>query len=154
MTRSRYSIANLLIGFILLASAFDIVRDEEHWPFSQYPMFNGVAASRELTWLRMYVVTPDGVEVPLINRSEIFPFDQARLSKVFGSIRLGPNAPVDIQTAIANCLDRYERLRRQGRHGGPPAARMRLYEVRWTLDPAAANVDAPDSKTLVGEASL
>jgi hypothetical protein len=28
---------------------------------------------------------------------------------------------------------------------------MRLYEVTWTLDPSAANLDSPDSRTLIGE---
>ena len=63
MTRPRLIVANLLIVFMLGASAYDVIRDEEHWPFSQYPMFSRVAEKRELTWLRLYVVTPDGREL-------------------------------------------------------------------------------------------
>jgi hypothetical protein len=154
MTARRSRFINACIGFIVLASTYDIVLDEEHWPFSQYPMFNRVTESRELTWLRVYAVTPDGVEFPLVGYREVFPFDQSRLSKVFGSIRTRENAPSEMRRALADCLERYERLRQLGWHEGPPAARLRLYEVRWTLDPAAANVDAPDSRTFLAESPL
>ena len=154
MTRARYFLVNLMLTGMLGASAYDIVRDEEHWPFSQYPMFNRVTAKRDLTWLRMYGVTSDGTEFPLLTHLEVFPFDQSRLSKSLGSVRQRPDAAAQIHAAIANCLDRYERLRLQGRHGGRAAARMRLYEVKWTLHPTAVNLDTPDSRTLLGEASL
>jgi hypothetical protein len=154
VTRSRLIAANLLIVFMLGASAYDVIRDEEHWPFSQYPMFSRIAETRELTWLRLYVVTPDGEEFPLFTHKQVFPFDQSRLSKALGSIRTRPDADDEIRSALANCLDRYERLRKQRRHGGPAAARMRLYEVKWTLHPEAANLDTPDSRTLLSEVSL
>jgi hypothetical protein len=97
-------------------------------------------------------VTSEGVEVPLVGRAEVFPFDQSRLSKAFGSIRERPDAAVRLQAALENCLQRYERLRKRGVHAGPPASGLRLYEVKWTLDPSASNVDSPDSRKLVGEA--
>jgi hypothetical protein len=151
VTRGRVIAANVLIGFLLAASAYDVFRDEEHWPFSQYPMFSRIAEKRELTWLRLYVVTLDGQEFPLITHRQVFPFDQSRLSKALGAIRTRPDADVAIHAALANCLERYERLRLAHRHDGPQAARMRLYEVTWTLHPGAANLDTPDSRTLVGE---
>ena len=139
---------------MLGASAYDVIRDEEHWPFSQYPMFSRIAETRELTWLRLYVVTPEGQEFPLFTHKQVFPFDQSRLSKALGSIRTRPDADDEIRSALANCLDRYERLRKQRRHDGPAASRMRLYEVKWTLHPEAANLDTPDSRTLLSEVSL
>ena len=154
MTRPRLFLANALIGFLLAASAYDVITDEEHWPFSQYPMFSRVSESRSLTWLRMYVVTSDGQEFPLLTHAEVFPFDQSRLSKALGAVRTRPDAQSEIDTILANCLDRYERLRLEGRHGGPRALRMRLYEVNWTLHPTGANVSTPDRRTLLGEASL
>jgi hypothetical protein len=151
VTRPRLILANLLIALLLAASAYDVVLDEEHWPFSQYPMFSRVAEERDLTWLRLYAVTEEGQEFPLITHRQVFPFDQSRLSKALGAIRTRPDADAEIHTALADCLERYERLRREHRHDGPPAARMRLYEVKWTLHPEAANLDAPDSRTLIGE---
>jgi hypothetical protein len=154
VTRRRLITANLLIGLMLAISAYDVIADAEHWPFSQYPMFSRIAEKRELTWLRVYVVTADGHEFPLLTHRQVFPFDQSRLSKVLGSIRTRPDADAQIRVALANCLDRYERLRLQHRHDGPPAAGLRLYEVTWTLQGDAANLDSPDSRTLVGEVAL
>jgi hypothetical protein len=152
VSRRRVVLANSLIVLMLAASAYDVIRDEEHWPFSQYPMFSRVAEKRELTWLRLYVVTPEGQEFPLLTHRQVFPFDQSRLSKALGAIRTRPDHDDEIRAVLKNCLERYERLRAQHRHDGPPAARMRLYEVTWTLHPSAANLDSPDSRTLIGEA--
>jgi hypothetical protein len=146
----RYALANAIILVIVGASIYDIARDEEHWPFSQYPMFNRVTTSRELKWLRLYGVTEGKEEIPLLRYADVFPFDQSRLSKGFGSIRSQGDS-ASIHAALANCLVRYERLRQRGWHDGPQLRGLRLYEVRWKLDPRAANVDTPDSRELVGE---
>ena len=154
MTRPRLIAANLLIAFMLAASAYDVIRDEEHWPFSQYPMFNRVAEKRELTWLRLYVVTPDGREFPLLTHRQVFPFDQSRLSKALGSIRTRPDAD-DEHPRRAGQLPRAVRAAAQAGSARRPGSRrgMRLYEVRWTLHPEAANVDTPDSRELLSEVS-
>jgi hypothetical protein len=151
MSKGRYALANTLILLILTASFYDIVRDEEHWPFSQYPMFNRVTSSRELKWLRLYGVTQEGKEFPLIRYADVFPFDQSRLSKGLGSIAVRPGAAAQLHAALANCLERHERQRQKGWHDGPALSGLRLYEVRWTLDPRAANVDTPDSRRLIAE---
>src|SRR5688500_17914793 len=85
MSGRRHTAVNLLIAFIVGASLYDIVRDEEHWPFSQYPMFSRVTNSRELRWLRLYGVTHEAKEIALIRYSDVFPFDQSRLPKALGS---------------------------------------------------------------------
>ncbi len=151
MSMRRYVLANGIILFIIAASFYDIIRDEEHWPFSQYPMFNRVTSSRELKWLRLYGVTQDGQEFALIRYADVFPFDQSRLSKALGSIAARPGAAAQLQAALTNCLERHERQRQKGLREGPALTRLRLYEVRWTLDPRAANVDAPDSRRLLAE---
>jgi len=151
MSTRRYVLANAVILFIVAASLYDVLRDEEHWPFSQYPMFNRVTSSRDLKWLRLYGVTQDGQESALIRYSDVFPFDQSRLSKALGSIAARPGAVAELRAALANCLERHERQRRMGLQPGPPLAGLRLYEVRWALDPRAANVDRPDSRRLLAE---
>jgi hypothetical protein len=151
MSKRRYLLANAVILSIVAASFYDIIRDEEHWPFSQYPMFNRVTTSRELKWLRLYGVTPDGKEFALIRYSDVFPFDQSRLSKALGSIATRPGAAAQLHAALANCLERHERQRQMGWNDGPALSRLRLYEVRWRLDPRAANVDTPDSRRLIAE---
>jgi hypothetical protein len=54
--------------------------------------------------------------------------------------------------ALSDCLRRYEELRRQAHHRGPPLIAMRLYEVEWTIDRQAANVDRPDRRRFIAEA--
>jgi hypothetical protein len=151
MRKSRLVTAHVVILFILGASAYDIVRDEEHWPFSQYPMFNRVNTSRELAWLRLYGVTASGEERPLVRYEDVFPFDQSRLSKALGTIRMRPDADAALSSALANCLERYERRRNQGLLDGPQLVALRLYDVRWHLDPRASNVARPDERRLVAE---
>jgi hypothetical protein len=46
---------------------------------------------------------------------------------------------------------RYEALRAAGQHQGPALDRVRLYYVEWNLDPAAANVESPDTRVLISE---
>jgi len=36
MTMARRLFLNLIFAFLILGSAYDIVTDQEHWPFSQY----------------------------------------------------------------------------------------------------------------------
>jgi hypothetical protein len=150
MQLKRYLVANAVIFTIVGGSLFDIVRDEEHWPFSQYPMFNRVTDDRTLTRLRLYGVTPAGEEFALIRYADVFPFDQSRLSKALGSVRArGDRSQLD--AAVADCLERYERQRVSGANDRPPLAALRLYEVKWTLHSQAANVHTPDVRELLAE---
>jgi hypothetical protein len=151
MSPGRRALLNLVfIGFIA-ASLYDIVMDQEHWPFSQYPMFSGVWKSPTFGWLRLFGVPADGNEFPLDYNRYVAPFDQSRLPKAFRQILEEPDSAAHIRTAIEDCLARYEVLRVSGRHGGPPLRAMRLYDLEWQIDPFAANVDFPERKRLVAE---
>jgi hypothetical protein len=145
----------VLINFILITliggSIYDIVADREHWPFSQYPMFSGVWRSPTFTWLRLIGVTADGREFVLDRNAYIEPFDQSRLPKGFKRMLEEGGDPARVRMAVADCLRRYEELRRAGRHTGPPLTAMRLYELEWTIDRQAANVDRPDRRRFVAE---
>ena len=66
---------------VIGGSAFDILADQEHWPFSQYPMFSGLWTSPTFTWLRLFGVTADGREFALDANRYVAPFDQSRLPK-------------------------------------------------------------------------
>jgi hypothetical protein len=48
-------------------------------------------------------------------------------------------------------LRRYEARRIAGEHGGPAIDGIRLYTLSWDLEPYAANIERPRSKTLVAE---
>jgi hypothetical protein len=146
----RLSINLVLIGLIA-GSAYDIVTDQEHWPFSQYPMFSGTWKSPSFTWLRLFGVTVDGREFALDANQFIAPFDQSRLPKALRRMLNEPDADARIQSALPDLFSRYEQLRATARHEGPPIVALRLYELEWTIDPKAANVDRPDRRRFIAE---
>jgi hypothetical protein len=141
----------LIVGFVA-ASGYDVVTDSEQWPFSQYPMFSVAWRSPTFTWLRLIGVTADGGEVALDANRYLLPFDQSRLPKALRLILAGPDGPAHVRQALADCLARYEELRRAGEHDGPPLVAMRLYELGWTIDATAANVDRPEVRRFIAEA--
>jgi hypothetical protein len=142
---------NTLVAGLLAGSAYDIVRDEEHWPFSQYPMFSGVWRSPTFTWLRLFGVGADGREFPLDANRYIAPFDQSRLPKALRRILDTRDGNAQVTTALKDCLARYEELRRLKSHDGPPLAALRLYELEWRIDPVTANLNSPDRKEFIAE---
>jgi hypothetical protein len=151
VTLRRCAVLNALFLALILGSAYDILQDEEHWPFSQYPMFSTVWRSPTFTWLRLVGVTEDGREFPLASNRYIAPFDQSRLPKALRRIEERPDGPAGLRVAVSECLARYDALRVEGRHDGPPLAAMRLYELQWTIDPNALNIDSPDHRRLITE---
>ena len=151
MNASRRAVVNSLLVALIVGSAYDIATDQEHWPFSQYPMFSGVWRSSTFTWLRLFGVTADGHEFPLDANRFIAPFDQSRLPKALKRILDGRDGRARVQTALADCLARYEELRRQKRHEGPRLAALRLYELEWAIDAEAANLERPERRAFVAE---
>jgi hypothetical protein len=151
VTRARRLLINFVLAVLIAGSVYDIAADDEHWPFSPYPMFSGVWRSPTFTWLRLIGVTSDGREFVLDTNDYIEPFDQSRLAKGLKRMLEGDANPARIQMALGDCLKRYEDLRRAARHSGPPLIAMRLYELEWTIDPQAANVDRPDRRRFIAE---
>ncbi|HEY7460329.1 MAG TPA: hypothetical protein VIC59_00455 [Gemmatimonadota bacterium] len=146
----RILVVHLLLVAIVGGQLWSTLADRERWPFSPYAMYSTLERERTLTWLRLYGVPErePASEIPLLSDDQLAPFDQARLPAALGHMagRRG-----DLREALRDCLERYETLRRSGRHDGPPLRGVRLYRVRWTLDPEARNVDRPDRRTLVLE---
>jgi len=151
MSASRRRFVNIFVAVLIAGSLYDIVRDQEHWPFSQYPMFAGMWSATSFKWYRLVGVREDGRELILDSRKYIQPFDNSRLHFAFSRLREGPDAARRIRAAVANCLERYERRRRKGENDGPPLRAMRLYLFGWTLDPYARNVDQPEQRHLIAE---
>jgi hypothetical protein len=148
--RVRRLLVNLVLIGLIAGSAYDVIQDEEHWPFSQYPMFSGTWKNSRFTWLRLFGVTADGRELVLDANRYITPFDQSRLPKALRRMMEERDGAARIQTALPDLLARYEQLRGQT-HDGPPIVALRLYELEWTIDPDAANVDRPDARRFIAE---
>jgi hypothetical protein len=142
---------NLVLVAFIAGSAYDTITDQEHWPFSQYPMFSGTWSSPTFTWLRLFGVTADGREFALDENRFVAPFDQSRLPKALRRMLELPDGAARIRTALPDLFARYEQLRRDHTHEGPPIVALRLYELEWTIHADAANVDAPDRRRLLGE---
>jgi hypothetical protein len=141
------------IGILLAGSLFDVAMDTEHWPFSQYAMYSETLTSRSLDTLRLVGVPRDGTApVPLYASRFIDPFNQSRIRWAFEKmIANGGSQSATLHDAVGDCLQRYEWLRKHGRHAGPPLGAMRLYRFYWTLSPDARNVDLPDRQELIVE---
>jgi hypothetical protein len=154
MSAARRGVINLLLACLVAGSLYDIATDQEHWPFSQYPMFSGIWRATTFKWHRLVGVLTDGREWTIEDTQYIFPFDNSRLHLAIVRIALRPDAERKLADAVANCLERYERRRRAGQHDGPPLRALRLYEFEWGLQPDAGNVDKPDVRKLIAEARV
>jgi hypothetical protein len=151
MSVARRAIVNGFLAFLVCGSLYDIALDSEHWPFSQYPMFSSIWRATTFRWYRLVGVRDDGTEVVFDRARFIQPFDESRLHLAFVRLATQPDADRAIQTAVANCLQRYDRQRVNGDHDGPRLRAMRLYLLEWHLEPDASNVDRPDQRQLVAE---
>ena len=148
----RRALINIVLVAFIAGSAYDVVTDQEHWPFSQYPMFSGTWRSPRFTWLRLYGVTAEGREFALDANRYIAPFDQSRLPKALRRMMEERDGAERIHTALPDLLSRYEQLRGDT-HDGPPIVALRLYELQWTILPDAGNVDHPDVRRFIAEAA-
>ncbi|MBI1815263.1 MAG: hypothetical protein HYR72_09820 [Deltaproteobacteria bacterium] len=142
------AIIAIVVGGALLALAFNI----ELWPFSPYAMYAELR-TRSMRFPRLVgVIAGDpSSELPLYASEYLQPFDQQRLHE--GLERLLRNARRDqlLPTALADVLARYAALRDAGRHDGPALQAIRLYQMRWELDPLAATLAEPSQRELLLE---
>jgi hypothetical protein len=153
MSRSRLIFVHMLIVGVIGGSLYDIATRQEHWPFSDYPMFSTIHREAVLRWPRLYGVRPDGREVPVTRYAELWPLDQSRLPLGLRAIYNDEGASPRIHEALLDVLQRYEARREAGDHEGGPLIAIRLYLVSWPLEPFAANLDEPSERQLLAQAS-
>jgi hypothetical protein len=152
MTLRRRVFVHLVIFSIVAGSLYDIATSQEHWPFSDYPMFASIHRKHALdNWYRVFGVTPDGREVAIRRYDELWPLDQSRLPLGVRRIVQTPGSEARVQAALEDILRRYEARRVARQHGGPRIDGVRLYSLSWDLEPYGANIDRPRSKTLIAE---
>ncbi len=153
MRRGRVLLVYAMLAVLLTGSARDILSDEEHWPFSPYPMFSAVERSRTLRSLRLFAVTPGAEtrELPLLAYEHLQPMDQCRVSTALSWMRRRPDGEQRMKDAARSAFERYEALRHAGKHDGPAIAAVRVYLLQWDLTRWADNVDRPKRRELVAE---
>jgi len=151
MSTRRLVVVHLLIAVVLGGSAYDILTRQEHWPFSNYPMFAQIHRSSVLNWYRLYGVESDEREIPIVEPAYLWPLDQSRLSIGLKTVAEQADGPAKLREAVNDALNRYDQRRRAGAHSGPELRGMRLYAVQWDVVPYAANLDHPVSRKLLVE---
>jgi hypothetical protein len=149
ISKPRLVLIHLLIAGVVGGSLYDILRRQEHWPFSNYPMFARVHQSRTLSWYRLFGVTTDNREVPIVDHTYLWPLDQSRLPIGLRAVYQAEGNGPRLHDAVADALRRYELRRQGGWHKGPELRGMRLYSVDWQVVPYATNLDHPASRTLL-----
>lgn len=93
-------------------------------------------------------------EIPLRNFSYIQPFTDDLLTASFLRLAAEPRYEEDrrqvLNEALLDCLERYESMRRAGRHDGPQLKAIRLYVApQWRPDGQGENVDESDDRLLI-----
>jgi hypothetical protein len=155
MGKRRLWFVNTVIVLFMSGSLYDIVRDTDHWPFSNYPMYSEVQRARTLTAMRVFGVTDESParEVPLTDLDTLQPFDQSRLAAALDAMaaQKEPERGLLLSEALHDSLRRYENLRQAGRHRQPRLKGLKAYRLFWELDPFARNLDRPDGATLISE---
>ncbi|HZT77138.1 MAG TPA: hypothetical protein VFA27_10800 [Vicinamibacterales bacterium] len=154
MSRLRFVLAHALIATVVGGSLYDIAARMEHWPFSNYPMFAEIHRTDLLRWPRIYGVTRDGTELPIVSYRELWPLDQSRLPIGLRAIYNEPGSSARIHEALRDVLQRYEQRREAGEHSGPALVGLRLYLVTWEVEPFARNLAAPSRRQLLSSVML
>ena len=146
----RTWLVNGAVAALVLGHLMEIVRQTEHWPFSNYPMWARVSKEwHETQVVPMGVADDDPTEeVPLTNPGYFAPMPVYYQRLNFRSVAKKPKVRDQL---LRDYLDRYERRRAAGEHAGPPLRGIRLYELYWTMDRGAANVATPERRTLLYE---
>jgi len=155
MPLRRVVLAHLIIAAILTGSLVDTVTGGEHWPFSSYPMFARQHRMQQYTRRRLYGVTAETPprEIPLREQRFLAPMDISRMGVALERMERTRSRTWRLPAAAATVLRRYERLRIEGRHEGPPLREVRVYKVAWDMNESASNLDTPTKKVLLASSA-
>jgi hypothetical protein len=123
MTRFRAFIVAATIAGPIALSLASLVLDRVLWPFSQYPMYSGLADSTAAV-TRAVGVDRDGRELPLPPQIEPTGI---HLHSAVDHVRSSPDATVRLRRIAIAMLTQYEHLRATGEIAGPPFTAVRIY---------------------------
>jgi hypothetical protein len=139
-----------VVGVIVLGHLYEIVRQHEHWPFSNYPMWAQVTDKWELKNVDVVGVadSADASEVKLDDPAYFAPLPVYYQRLILGKFARRQSTR---ERVFGDYLRRYEQRRRAGLHHGPALKGLRAYEVVWTMDRTASNVRTPDRRTVLYE---
>jgi hypothetical protein len=148
----RVWLAYGVVGVVVLGHGYDIARQVEHWPFSNYPMW-----ARPATEWHIKNVVPVGltagpvpIEVELTDPAYFAPLPPHYQKIAFLRVA-SPRRAGQRERMLRDYLDYYDKRRESRLHDGPPLQGIRLYEDYFDLRRDAANAGKPDRRTLLYE---
>jgi hypothetical protein len=139
MAPRRLWIVYALLAVLIGGHLYDAVRGQEHWPFSNYPMFARVSLS-ELTTYQLIGLSGDR-EIAIDNHAipALPPYKfQAQLRQYDTGSKADPQK---LRSMLGDYLAAYETRRARHLHDGPPLDGIRLYLVHIPLQLPPAPVD-------------
>ncbi len=131
----------LLIAFLFIGHAIDILAMREDWPFSYYYMYARVEKKTRLDLLSLFgLVREPGKRalVRITDRKYVPPLAEARLRVILMAAYRGGETPENIANAkqvLADYLRLYEARRIAGLHDGPRMIEVHLFRLAWKLKP-------------------
>ena len=146
----RVRLVYAVVGLIVLGHLYEIARQQEHWPFSNYPMWAQVTDKWEIGAVEAVGVTDEAAlrEVRLDDPAYFAPLPVYYQRLILGKYARRQSTR---ERVFGDYLRRYERRRAAGLHHGPKLAALRAYEVAWTMDRRASNVSRPDRRKVLFE---
>lgn len=156
MSIGRIWLVTAFVLFIGGASLFDILAEQEHWPFGPYRMFAGLARPDAVQSLGLIGLTadPEPEEVAVQRSWCLEPLNQGDIQGALNRMRGAAQREQLLDTLLRTCLERYEARRQAGLLDGPPLSAIRLYRFSWKFDSRARNAtQRPDRRDLLHEVS-
>ena len=154
MTKRRLTIVSAMILGLVALHAYATVVGYDRWPFCSYPMYAKVKVKKDLVRMRLVGVLADGTETQMLENAHLRPFDQSRIAEALELMTLTENPTRRHTEALQATLERYQRLRQRGHHGGPEITGLRLYRTKHELQPWAANLNRPEERSLLAEVAV
>ena len=139
-----------VVAVIVLGHVHEIVRQQEHWPFTNYEMWAKVTRDWHVSEIVPVGVTDEPTPREVALRDPAYfapmPLHYQRLN-----FRRAASREKLRDWMIEDYLRRYEFLRSHGKHNGPALKGLRLYQWYWTMNRTASNAQTPDRRTLLYE---
>jgi hypothetical protein len=155
ISRHRIWLVYVLAAVIVLGHVYEIISQGEHWPFSNYPMYSALRRTKNLLDVQVRGVTDTSPEkeISFDHTHYLAPLPDVYLRNAAQqAVVAARRGDAQARDAIAaDVLKLYETRRAANLHHGPPLAAVRIYELRWIVDPRATNAASPQ-RVIVAEA--
>jgi hypothetical protein len=134
ISRWRRLVVHTILAVVVGGHALAVIRGQELWPFSYYPMYSRIIDDDVVTSVQLFGVYEDrgAPREFVLESSHTYPLG-ARTTNGAAD-RLLRRREHQLVQALRDLLERYERRRQAQKHQGPPLQGLRLYQLRWRLD--------------------